>query len=125
MVRIFDQPSVNQTLAEFERARRHLRGHWPARNSTPPLSLTLFKDLQQYLSRTGFVWSAGGTVCQDEAVSIYVPLEETSNMLELGGDDLTRVPMHEMVHAAMCRSLGAHSYHSVPRWFHEGMGEAL
>ena len=118
-----DQSRVNHTLAEFERARRHLRGRWPARTSTPPISLTLFQDLQQYQSGTGFVWSAGGAVCRDEAVNIYVPLEETSNILELGGDDPSRVPMHEMVHAAMCRSLGAHGYHSVPTWFREGMAK--
>ena len=119
----FDQSRVNQTLAEFERARRHLRGHWPARNSTPPLSLTLFKDLQQYQSRTSLMWSAGGSVCQDDVINIYVPLEETSNILDLGGDDLSRVPIHEMVHAAMCRSLGAHAYYSVPLWFREGMAK--
>ena len=118
-----DQSRVNHTLAEFERARRRLRWHWPAPNSTPPLSLTLFKDLQQYQSRTSLMWSAGGSVCQDDVINIYVPLEETSNILELGGDDPSRVPIHEMVHAAMCRSLGAHGYHSVPTWFREGMAK--
>ena len=109
---------VERTLAEFERARRRLEGQWPRPEESSPITLHLFQTLREY--RTAFasdLWSGGGTYCGQNGVVIGVPLEEPSER------EASRTPLHEMVHATMCQSLGTQAFYSIPRWFHEGMAQ--
>ncbi len=115
---------VERTLAEFERARRHIVGRWSVPSSSPRISLYLFRDIreyQEYVSTFSFDWSGGYAICREDGVEIGVPLEEASNLLEESPP--SRTPLHEMVYAIWCQSLGKGYYRSIPRWFHEGMAQ--
>ena len=119
-----DPAKVERTLAEFERARRHLADQWLVPASSPTISLYLFRDsteYKEYMAKTGLDWSGGYALCLEDAVTIGVPLEETSNVFE----ELppSRTTVHEMVHGTWCQSLGQGFYRSLPRWFHEGMAQ--
>ena len=110
---------VERTLAEFERARRQLVDQWSVPESSPRIALYLFRDIHEYTARTGLHWYGGHASCSSGGITIGVPLEEAPNLLE--EEPASRTPMHEMVHATWCQSLGASSFRSIPRWFHEGM----
>ena len=114
-----DPTRVERTLAEFERARRQLSDQWMVPESSPRIALHLFRDIHEYTARTGLHWYGGHATCSDRGVSISVPLEEAPNPLE--EEPASRTPMHEMVHATWCQSIGVSSFRSIPRWFHEGM----
>ena len=116
-----ERSRVNQTLAEFERARRRLEEQWAMSKESPQISVHLFRDLQEYHAGTGRTWSFGLTQCTSTGAAIFVPLEEASRAF--AEDNHTRTPMHEMVYATMCQSLGSDGFVSMPLWFHEGMAE--
>ena len=116
-----EQAKVNQTLAEFERARRHLQESWEVSNWRNPATLVLFSNIVEYRDAVGREWSAGGVHCSERGPVIYIPLERAINFLT--ENDKTHTPKHEMVHALMCQTLEAPAYLSVPRWFHEGMAQ--
>ncbi len=119
-----DPAKVERTLAEFERARRHLADKWQVPDSSPPIPLYLFRDIREYkayMATFGREWSGGHATCLDDGVTIGVPLEDASNVFE--ESPASRTPLHEMVHATWCQSLGLSSYRSIPRWFHEGMAQ--
>ena len=119
-----DPAKVDRTLAEFERARRHLADKWQVPDTGSPISLYLFRDIREYkayMAPAGFDWSGGYASCLKDGVTIGVPLEDASNVLE--ESPASRTPLHEMVHATWCQSLGRSSYSSIPRWFHEGMAQ--
>ena len=119
-----DQARLERTLAEFERARRNLAGQWSIPDSSPPISLYLFRDIRQYkeyMATIGLDWSGGYAICREDGVTIGVPLEEASNVFE--ESHASRTPLHEMVHATWCQKLGQGPYRSIPRWFHEGMAK--
>ena len=119
-----DAAKVERTLAEFERARRHLADKWQVPDSSPPIPLYLFRDIREYkayMATFGREWSGGHATCLDDGVTIGVPLEDASNVFE--ESPASRTPLHEMVHAIWCQSLGRSSYSSIPRWFHEGMAQ--
>ena len=40
-----------------------------------------------------------------------------------GGPDLSPAPLHEMVHAMVCQSVGAEAMISIPSWYHEGLAQ--
>ena len=117
----FHQSKTNQTLAEFERARRRLEQEWPRPDTVSPISVHLFRDIEDYHANTGRSLSRGLAWCQPTGAVVAVPLEEA--MAFLAENDYTRTPMHETVHAMMCQSLGDRAFYSIPRWFHEGMAE--
>ena len=73
------------------------------------------------MATSGFEWSGGYTSCQEEGVTVGVPLENASNVLE--ELPASRTPLHEMVHATWCQSLTRDLFRSIPRWFHEGMAQ--
>ena len=115
-----DPDRVERTLAEFERARRQLEGEWLLPESSPRITLHLFRDLREYRALTGLNWYGGHATCSEQGVTIGVPLEEAPSLF---GEEVpaSRTPMHEMVHATWCQSLGPLAFRSIPRWFHEGM----
>ena len=115
-----DPAGVERTLAEFERARRQLEGEWPAPGPSPRITLLLFRDLHEYRALTGLDWYGGHASCTEHGVTISVPLEEAPSLFD-EEVPASRTPMHEMVHATWCQSLGPFAFRSVPRWFHEGM----
>ena len=119
-----DNARLERTLAEFERARRSLVGHWSIPDSSPRISLYLFKDVRHYkayMATMGLDWSGGYAICREDGVTIGVPLEEASNVFE--EMPASRTPLHEMVHATWCQKLGQGPYRSIPTWFHEGMAK--
>ena len=114
-----DPARVERTLAEFERARRQLVDEWPVAESSPRITLHLFRDIHEYVARTGLKLYGGHASCSEDGVTIGVPLEEAPSALD--EEPASRTPMHEMVHATWCQSLGPSAFLSIPRWFHEGM----
>lgn len=120
-----DQARLERTLAEFERIRRDFADQWVIPASSPRIRLRLFRDADDYRAYTSgkriIEWSSGYVSCSENGVSIVVPLEEASNVLdELPISSTTK---HEMMHAMWCQRLGAESFWSIPLWFHEGMAE--
>ena len=116
-----DPSRLNQTLAEFERARRSLERTWPNPPDSAPITLRLFGSIEEYHAITGRHYTAGVAFCPPTGAVVWVPLEQA---IELPGeDDHTRTPLHETVHAMMCQYLGEEGFYSIPRWFHEGMAE--
>ena len=119
--RDIDQSKVNQTLAEFERARVRLEGEWSMPETSSPIELHLYQDLQDYHARTGRERSVGSMRCQANGAVVFVPVEEARGVLT--EHDHTRTPMHEMAHAVMCQVLGERAFRSISAWLHEGMAE--
>ena len=118
----FADPSrVERTLAEFERARRHLVSQWSIREVGQPISLHLYRSSREYTASTGVSWAGGHARCFDDGVTIGVPLEQASNVFD--NSPPSRTPLHEMVHATMCQKSGRRQFYSIPLWFHEGMAE--
>ena len=116
-----DRSNLNQTLAEFESARRSLEQEWPNLGDNSPITLRLFSSFEEYHAVTGRHYSAGEAFCPPTGAVVWLPLEEA---IELPGEnDHTRTSLHEMVHAMMCQYLGHEAFYSIPRWFHEGMAE--
>ena len=116
-----DQARVERTLAEFERAHRRLAKEWLQPAETSLISLYLYRDIKEYRAKVDEIWSGGVTVCLERGASIGVPLENASNVFS--EENASNTPLHEIVHAMMCQSLGKSSFYSLPRWFHEGMAE--
>ena len=115
-----DPARVERTLAEFERARRQLEGEWPVPESSPRITLHLFRDLHEYRALTGLDWYGGHASCSEHGVTIGVPLEEAPSLFDEEAP-ASRTLIHEMVHATWCQSLGPLAFRSIPRWLHEGM----
>lgn len=116
-----DSADLERTLAEFERARHELSDQWLIPESSPHIILHLFRNLEDYRAGRGLDWSGGYAKCGRDKVTIGVPLEDGSNLLnELPP---TRTPLHEMVHAMWCQKLGQRPFYMIPSWFHEGMAE--
>ena len=113
--------SMEYTLAEFERSRRRLEGIWPLPEDTPPISLHFFRDISEYHSTIGSEWSAGLLWCQETRATIFVPLEEVPDIFS--EDEESDTPLHEMVHAMICQSIGKQAFRSIPSWFHEGIAQ--
>ena len=100
-----DPAKVERTLAEFERARSHLADKWQVPDTTPPISLYLFRDIREYelyMAPFGVEWAGGHTTCLDAGATIGVPLEDASNVFE--ESPASRTPLHEMVHATWCQT---------------------
>ena len=116
-----DLRGLEQTLAEFERARRSLAEEWTIPPEKPPISLEILQDVQAYRQTRDESWSTGFLRCEEGAVTIVVPVESDHGALREYQHAGT--PMHEMVHGAMCRILGQEAYFSVQLWFHEGMAQ--
>ena len=118
-----DQARLERTLAEFERARRRLAKLWLVPESSPRISLCLFRDAGEHkaytLEKWGFDWAAGHASCLKDGVVVGVPLEDAPNVLE--ELPVSGTLSHEMVHATWCQKLGQDSFFSIPTWFHEGM----
>ncbi len=112
---------LERTLTEFERSRRNLADELSVPEGTPPIILWLFNDLNEYRNARNLAWSGGFAMCLEDGVTIGVPLEEASYVFS--EDPNSGVPMHEMVHAMMCQSLGHHSFISIQGWFHEGVAK--
>ena len=116
-----DSADLERTLAEFERARHELSDQWLIPESSPHIILHLFRDLEDYRAGRGLDWSGGYAQCGRDKVTIGVPFEDGSHLLnELPP---TRTPLHEMVHAMWCQKLGQRPFYMIPSWFHEGMAE--
>ena len=80
-----DPAKVERTLAEFERARSHLANKWQVPDTSPPISLYLFRDMREYkayMAVFGREWSGGHATCLDGGATIGVPLEDASNVFE-------------------------------------------
>ena len=116
----FERTQVNQTLAELLEAYEHLGGELPKQVREDPISVHLFRNLQEYRAITATPRAFGSVLCTATGTFLAIPLEEVPDLLS---EDESRTPMHEMVHALMCQALGPEATHSVPRWFHEGMAQ--
>ena len=116
----FEVEAFDQTLAELHDSFQELKGTWTVQPEADRIGVWLYRNLQDYRARTGQETAGGHAWCTEEfGPVIAIPLEEapsTSN-----NDTLSRTPMHEVVHALMCQSLGAEAFHSIPSWFHEGL----
>ena len=116
-----DDHRLERTLAEFERARRSLAKEWSVPAGTPPITLYLFKGIDEYRESRGLNWSSGYAECRRNEVVIAVPLEEASSLLN--EEHHSGIPLHEMVHGIMCQLTGQGAYRSIPAWFHEGIAQ--
>ena len=114
-------PDIRATLAEFERARRRLLKVWPTHHRDGQITVQLFSSATEYQEFMGRDDVFGSAWCHAHGSTIAVPLEEGAKWYE--EKDVSTTPMHEMVHAEMCRMLGPNAYHAIPRWFHEGLAE--
>ena len=115
----FDVRAVNQTLADLEDSYQRLKHNWPLPKETDKIYVQLFRDLQSYHDQTGNSNAAGHFRCTEYSPVISIPLEDSPSASS--ADTFSRTPIHEMVHALMCQSLGRGAYISVPPWFHEGI----
>ena len=111
--------NLQHTLAELERARYRLEGEWSASRDDLTISLRLYTDIREYRTALDREWSVGLVHCHTIGATIHIPVESPSEMVEPSSN----TPLHEMVHAIMCQSLGRSAFLSMPRWFHEGIAE--
>ena len=116
----FERAQVNQTLAELQEAYEHLERELPRQIRKSPISVYLFRDLREYRTVVARPGAFGSVRCNATGTVLTIPLE---NIPDLFSEDESRTPMHEMVHALMCQTLGPERFHSVSRWFHEGMAQ--
>ena len=118
----FELEAVNQTLKELEDSFQRLRHTWALPETVDKISVWLLRNLQDYQSITGKQDASGHVFCPTElGPVIVIPLEKAPSATT--DDNFSRTPMHEMVHALMCQSLGEEAFYDLPRWFHEGMAE--
>ena len=115
----FEQAQVNQTLAELQEAYEHLKRDLPKQIRANPISIHLFRDLQEYRTTTAKPTAFGSVLCSNTGTLLAIPLEDIPVLSE----DESRTPMHEMVHALTCQALGPEANQSVSRWFHEGIAQ--
>ena len=116
-----ERARLERTLAEFERARRRLLDEWSQPKENSRIPLYLYNNRTEFLAGWGLKEAAGAAACLETGPIIGLPLEQAS---QTGTEQpASNTPLHEMVHAMMCQSLGKNSFYSVPRWFHEGMAE--
>ena len=118
----FSSDDVERALAEFERAARHLEGLWPSMEGRGPVVLELYPNLEEYRTERGLQWSRGSVECREHETVISVPLGNTSGIMTEGPHP-SPAPLHEMVHAMVCQSLGVRAMLSIPSWFHEGLAQ--
>ncbi len=116
-----DLNSLEQTLAEFERARRTLAQDWTIPPEKPPVSLEILRNIEAYRQTRDESWSIGFLRCEQDKVTIVVPVESDSGVLR--EYQHTGAPMHETTHAVMCQILGQEAFFSMGLWFHEGMAQ--
>ena len=116
-----EQNRLERTLAEFERSRRELSDELSVPERTPPITLWLFNNLDEYRKAGNVSWSGGFAACFEDGVTIGVPLEEASDVFS--EDPHSGTPMHEMVHAMVCQGVGHHNFISIQNWFHEGVAK--
>lgn len=118
----FGREAVNQTLKELEDSFQRLRHTWVLPETVDKIRVWLLRNLQDYQSITGKQDAAGHALCPPQlGPVIVIPLEKAPTAW--ADDNFSRTPMHEMVHALMCQSLGQEAFYAIPRWFHEGMAE--
>ena len=118
----FNPEAVNQTLRELEESFHRLQDIWVSPETADKIRVWLFRNLQDYQTITGNQDASGHASCPSEfGPTIVIPLERAPSTAT--DDNFSRTPMHEMVHALMCQSLGREDFYSMPRWFLEGMAE--
>ena len=116
----FERTQVNQTLAELHEAYEQLGRELPKQVREDPISVHLFRNLQEYRAITATPGAFGSVLCDATGTLLAIPLEDIPELLS---EDESRTPVHEMVHALTCQALGPEATHSVSRWFHEGMAQ--
>ena len=116
----YDIEAFEQTLAELEDSYQRLKGNWTVPPETDRVRVWVFRDVQDYRARTGQETANGHVWCSAEyGPTIAIPLEDAPSMSD--NDTFSRTPVHEVVHALMCQSLGEEAFRSIPSWFHEGL----
>ena len=116
----FERTQVNQTLAELQEAYEHLGRELPKQVREAPISVHLFRNLQEYRAIIATPGAFGSVLCNATGTLLAIPLEDIPDLLS---EDESRTPMHEMVHALICQALGPEATHAVSRWYHEGMAQ--
>ena len=116
----FEEAQVNQTLSELQEAYEDLIREMPKQIREDRISVHLYRDLWAYQTFTFNPGTLGSVLCIATDNILAIPLEE---ILPLFSEDESRTPVHEMVHALMCQALEEEAFHSIPRWFHEGMAQ--
>ena len=123
----FEMEAVNQTLAKLEDSYQQLKETWTLPEQAGRIKVWLFRDLRYYQLQMNTDLAGAHLWCSLEIESvelgpvIVIPLEKAPSAST--DDNFSRTPMHEMVHALMCLSVGEEAFHSIPRWFLEGMAE--
>ena len=116
----FERAQVNQTLAELYEAYEQLGRELPKPVREDPISVHLFRNLQEYRAITATPGAFGSVLCNATGTHLAIPLEDVPELLS---EDESRTTVHEMVHALTCQALGPKATHSVSRWFHEGIAQ--
>ena len=118
----FNPEAVNQTLRELEDSFQRLQNTWVLPEMSNKIRVWLFRNLQDYQTITGNQDAGGHASCPSElGPAIVIPLERAPSAAT--DDNFSRTPMHEMVHALMCQSLGNEAFYSIPRWYLEGVAQ--
>ena len=76
--------------------------------------LELHPNLEEYRAERGLQWSRGSVECREHETVISVPLEDAPSILTEGPHP-SPAPLHEMVHAMVCQSLGSEAMLSIPQ----------
>ena len=118
----FNPEAVNQTLRELEDSYQRLHDLWVLPDAADKIKIWLFRTVDDYQAITGNDDAGGHAMCPSESGPVVVIPVEKAPSVE-NDDHLSRTPIHEMIHALMCQSLGNEAFYSVPRWFHEGIAE--
>ena len=117
----FNEDAVNQTLSELQDSYQSLKGIWTRPRTASRIQVNLFGDIEHYHLESGPDRARGHVRCDDDAPLIEIPLEPAPSAFR--DDTPSTTPKHEMVHALMCQSIGFEAFHSIPRWFHEGIAQ--
>ena len=112
---------VSQTVEQLKEAHGDVMEEWPPRPEAAHTQVLLHPGLEEYENATGLTGSAGYTLCRVQGPLVVMPILNTGWLTERSS---RRHIQHEMVHAAICRSIGHEAYAELPAWFHEGEAAA-
>ena len=115
----FQPEALHQTVADLESGYQQLKNTWTLPEAPDKIRVELFRNHQEYVAYLGNPYVRGHVQCREHGPIIFIPLEMAPSVMD--GDSFSRTPMHEMVHALMCQSLGQERFFRIPRWFHEGV----
>ena len=72
---------MNQTLAELHEAYEHLGRELPKQVREDPISVHLFRNLQEYRAITATPGAFGSVLCNATGTLLAIPLEDIPELL--------------------------------------------